>query len=243
MILWLCHALQWWGLVSQAVCLPWGRSWFQRKQELALKVTVFHHLLPCCLFLPTLFFFSLIELPKPVPPVHWGAAAPAEQAAGGQCRRGGAGPHAAPRRPLQWGVCSTRGSSRFWVAELKPSQHLQAKSCGWQTLCVRGGYTQGGLLSSWEAEEMLVPEPTLPLGKVKHFQACCVSAQGVQGFCHPSWLLGQPRHPAHSRLSLALEPPCPKHCWMKVCSVGPCGKGQFPTAEQTHKADRTTEQF
>lgn len=90
---------------------------------------------------------------------------------------------------------------------------------------------------------MLVPEPTLLLGKVKHFQVCCVSAQGVQGSCHPSQWLGRSRHPAHSHLSLSPQLPWPKCCWMEVCSTVPCGKGQFPTAKQTDKAGRTTEQF
>jgi len=77
---------------------------------------------------------------------------------------------------------------------------------------------------------MLVLEPTLLLGKVKRFQARCVSAQGVRGSCPPSQRLGQPRRPARSDLSLSLQQPWPKRSWMKVCSTGP-----LPTAEQTEK--------
>lgn len=76
---------------------------------------------------------------------------------------------------------------------------------------------RGGLLSSWKAEEMLVPEPSLLLGKVKLFQASYVSAQGVQA--HQSQKLGWPQHPAHSYLSLSPQLPWSKHCWKKVCSM------------------------
>lgn len=158
----------------------------------------------------------------------------------------GRGPGTAPRRPLQWGVRSTRGSSCFWVGWTS----TLAASSG-KILRVTNPLCQERLhpgrtffpLKGWGLCHMFVSEHPLLLGEVKHFQACCVSAQGVQGSCRLSQLLGQPRHLAHSHLSLSPQLSWPKCCRMKVCSMGQCVKGQFPTVEWTDKADRTTEQF
>lgn len=149
--------------------------------------------------------------PGPVPCVRAARAVP------------GGGPRPLPA--LQWGVRSTRGSSSFCVAQIKSSQHLQAKSCGWQTLCAGRVCTQG-LLSSGRLRRCLCRRAWDAPGWGKAFPRLLCFSPRCPGLWPPVPAAGLATHGTPTC-------PCPAEALLNE-SVQHVGRGRFPGGTDWH---------